>query len=177
MKDLEKYISESIFDEEDNIATMDTLVEMKNWIKKLSNADSYARTLDEIEKTIAKVSRKITKPSEIEEGEYLIAFYKDADKGTDNSNYIQCGLWIYYPYDRRGWKYVNANKSLVKDTKKNKRDPYLKDTIHFVDFKLSTTDISMMRRHITVYDAVYVLPAKYYKLIDLISEAPDRIYI
>ena len=173
MKDLEKYITESIFDEEDNIESLDTLVEMKNWIKKLSNANSYVKTLDDIEKVMAKKSRKVQTPSDVMEGQYYIAFYKD----VDNYNYIQCGLWIYYPYDRRGWKYVNANKAIVKDTKKNKRDPYLKDAIHFTDFKLSTTDISMMRRHITVYDAVYVLPAKYYKLIDLISEAPDRIYI
>lgn len=171
MKDLEKYIRESIFDEEDNISTMDAFVEMKNWIKKLSKAKEYEKTLDDIEKVMTRNSYKITKSSEVKEGEYFITFYRN----VDNPNFIQSGIYIFYPQARRGWKYVNINKAVVKDTVKDKYTQYLKNAINFSDFKYSVIDISNAANLFDANDSVYIFPEKYYKLIDLIREAPDRI--
>lgn len=48
MKDLNKYIKESIFDDEDIMDNMDDVVTINNWYNKLSNLDTYRKAFSEL---------------------------------------------------------------------------------------------------------------------------------
>jgi hypothetical protein len=73
VKDISKYIYESIFDEEDIMDKMDDVATINKWCNKLSNIDSYKKSFDEL---WAEVSQrcKFVKPSKIDSNHLYIVF-------------------------------------------------------------------------------------------------------
>lgn len=73
MKDLNKYINESLFDEEDIMNNIDDYATINKWCNKLSNIDSYKKSFDEL---WAEVSQKckLVKPSKIDSNHLYIVF-------------------------------------------------------------------------------------------------------
>lgn len=160
MKNLYKYIKESIFDVDDNINKLDDIAELHNWIQKFSDFNKFDQNTTKFLETILKEGSKIISRSKIKGGEYMVKFIDD-----ENGDYYNTGFYIYYPASSTTWRRVNVVRREVKDYLVGKRD--LKNKIDFNDFKNSTTDISLIRHRNQSY---YTLPKKYIKLIELIRE-------
>ena len=73
MKDLNKYIYESIFDDEDIIDNMDNVVTVDNWYNKLSNSDTYRKAFSELWTEVNKKC-KCVKVSHIKKDRSYIVF-------------------------------------------------------------------------------------------------------
>lgn len=162
MKDLSKYIEESLLDDEDILMNdIDNMVESKSWIKKFSDFEKFDDYLEEFEKSLIKYGAKKITASKIKGGEYMIRFFKD-----ELGDYINVGFYIYYPADANNYRRVNVIKMTVKDWLRHK--PYLKDQIRFNVSKHSVVDSSALKHK--RLGKMYSLPEKYYKLIDFIRE-------
>lgn len=160
MKNLTKYIKESIFDIDDNIDKLKDVAELHNWIRKFSDFNKFDQNTTEFLTTILKEGSKIISRSKIKGGEYMVKFIDD-----ENGYYHNTGLYIYYPASSTTWRRVNVVRREVKDYLVGKRE--LENKIEFNDFKNSVTDISLIRHRNQSY---YTLPKKYIKLIELIRE-------
>ena len=73
MKDISKYIYESIFDEEDIIDKMDDVVTIDKWYNKLSNLDTYRKAFSELWTEVNKKC-KCVKVSHIKSDRNYIVF-------------------------------------------------------------------------------------------------------
>lgn len=160
MKDLNKYINESLFDIDDNIDKLDDVAELHNWIQKFSDFNKFDHNTTEFLETILKEGSKSISRSKIKGGEYMVKFIDD-----EIGHYHNTGFYIYYPASSTTWRRVNIVRREVKDYLVGKRD--LKNGIDFNDFENSVTDISLIRHRNQSY---YTLPKKYIKLIELIRE-------
>lgn len=160
MKDLNKYINESLFDIDDNIDKLDDVAELHSWIQKFSDFNKFDHNTTEFLETILKEGSKNISRSKIKGGEYMVKFIDD-----EIGHYHNTGFYIYYPASSTTWRRVNIVRREVKDYLVGKRD--LKNGIDFNDFENSVTDISLIRHRNQSY---YTLPKKYIKLIELIRE-------
>lgn len=160
MKDLNKYINESLFDIDDNIDKLDDVAELHNWIQKFSDFNKFDQNTTKFLETILKEGSKSISRSKIKGGEYMVKFIDD-----EIGHYHNTGFYIYYPASSTTWRRVNIVRREVKDYLVGKRD--LKNGIDFNDFENSVTDISLIRHRNQSY---YTLPKKYIKLIELIRE-------
>lgn len=160
MKNLSKYIQESIFDIDDNIDKLDDVAELHNWIQKFSDFNKFDQNTTKFLETILKEGSKSISRSKIKGGEYMVKFIDD-----ENGDYHNTGFYIYYPASSTTWRRVNVVRREVKNYLVGKRG--LENKIDFNDFKNSVTDISLIRHRNQSY---YTLPKKYIKLIELIRE-------
>ena len=73
MKDISKYIYESLFDEGDIIDNMDDVVTINKWCNKLSDINSYEKSFNDL---WAEVDQKckLVKPSKIDSNHLYIVF-------------------------------------------------------------------------------------------------------
>lgn len=152
MKNLTKYIKESIFDIDDNIDKVSDVVTCKKWVDTFEITNDFKSSISEFISDLEKAGAKFTKKPI--SNTYMV-YYK---KMNDNSLYNWYIKFII-PNDKTSWK-----SALIGRTGR-----VLGRKIKYVYSDTTTSDISIIKRDIKK-DGAYVLPEKYYKMIDIIRE-------
>lgn len=152
MKNLTKYIKESIFDIDDNIDKVSDVVACKKWVDTFEATNDFKSSISEFISDLEKAGTKFTKKPI--PNTYMV-YYK---KMNDNSLYNWYIKFII-PNDKTSWK-----SALIGRTGR-----VLGRKFKYVYLNNTTSDISIIERDIKK-DGAYVLPEKYYKMIDIIRE-------
>lgn len=152
MKDLNKYIRESILDVNNNIDKVSDVVACKKWIDTFEATDDFKSSISEFISDLEKDGAKFTKKPI--PNTYMV-YYK---KMNDNSLY-NWYIKFMIPNDKTSWKTAMIGRTGKKFNKK----------FNYVYSDMMTSDISIIERDIKK-DGAYVLPEKYYKIIDIIRE-------
>lgn len=152
MKNLSKYIQESIFDIDDNIDKIDDDVSFYKWIAEFESTSDIRKTIDDFLNDIIKRGGKLIKTNTLK-GDEIFVIYAINDK----VNYYEWFISFYWPKSRNLWRQASIGK-----TKWHKNIKFL-----YPDNTLS--DKSRIQNMYMNKDII-ILPKKYMKLINLIRE-------
>jgi hypothetical protein len=151
MKNLSKYIQESIFDIDDNIDKVEDEIIFRDWLNKFQNTSNFEKTYSDFLKDIIKRGGKHITSNTLKGDEIFCRC--QINKPTD---YYQWFITFYWPVTSKYWKQVSigmAGKTGVRFTYPDK----------------TLLDKSSICNRIGTEDIVS-LPKIYLKLIDLICE-------
>ena len=102
MKNLSKYIRESIFDIDNNIDKVEDEVIFKAWINKFENTSNFEKTYNDFLKDIIKRGGKHITSNSLKGGEIFCRC--KINKPTD---YYQWFITFYWPATSKYWKQVS----------------------------------------------------------------------
>lgn len=127
MKDISKYIYESIFDEEDIMDKMNDVATINKWCNKLSNIDSYKKSFDEL---WAEVSQrcKLVKPSKVDNNHLYIVFKTESIDSMFLGSTVRFTIILIEPVKNTG----KFTRSLIK-CEINSEDAKFPSKIYFYD--------------------------------------------
>lgn len=152
MKTLEKYIYESLFDIDNNIDKVGDIVACKKWVDTFEATNDFKSSISEFISDLEKDGAKITnKPIP---NSYMV-YYK---KMNDNSLYNWYIKFII-PNDKTSWKIAMIGRT---GRMGGRKFVYIYSDAMVADISKVESDIKK--------DRAYVLPEKYYKIIDIIHE-------
>ena len=157
MKNLTKYIKESIFDVENNIDKVGDVVACKKWVDTFATTNDFKSSISEFISDLEKAGTKFTKKPI--PNTYMV-YYK---KINDNSLYNWYIKFII-PNNKTSWKSAMIGRT----------GRMLGRKIHYIYSDTTTFDKSIIERDIKK-EGAYVLPEKYYKIIDIIQERSEYI--
>ena len=152
MKTLEKYICESLFDIDNNIDKVSDIVACKKWVDTFETTNDFKSSISEFIDELKKNGAKFTKKPI---SNTCIVYYKKVNDYSLYNWYIK----FFIPYSNNSWKTAIIGRTGRVGGRKF--ECIYSDTI--------VADISIVERDIKK-DGAYVLPEKYYKIIDLIRE-------
>lgn len=144
MKNLSKYINESLFDEEEILYNMDDIVTINKWCNKLSDIDSYKKSFDELWVEVSKKC-KLVKPSKIDNNHLYIVFKTESINAMFLGSTVRFTIILIEPVKNTG----KFTRSLIK-CEINSEDTKFPSKIYFYD--QSTT---IPRRDILPRKSVY----------------------
>ena len=148
MKDLEKYIRESIFDVWDNIENVD--VEM--WVTRFENSSNLQKTIEEFINTVIMDGAYKTTSPKLKGDEIFIRYV--FNKPGDIYEYL---IQFYWPESNKMWRqFLIVKKGHEKKVKFENYSQSLVSKAKYCDMVLNKN--------------VIVLPQKYIKLIDRLCE-------
>lgn len=151
MRNLTKYLYESIFDIDDNISNVDNSTLAYKWVNEFENTNNIKKTFDKFFKEVIKQGGYREKLSKLK-GDEIFCRYIINDKGSIYEWLID----FYYPVTHNAWHQVIVFKMGHKNNIEfNKSD--------------STTDKERLLDVLLSRD-IFVIPKKYIKLIELIHE-------
>ena len=151
MKNLSKYIWESIFDIDNNIDKVEDEVIFQEWINKFENTSNFEKTYNDFLKDIIKRGGKHITSNSLKGGEIFCRC--KINKPTD---YYQWFITFYWPATSKYWKQVSIGQAG-------------KVGIIFAYPDKTLLDKSSICNRIESEDIIS-LPKIYLKLINLISE-------
>lgn len=127
MKTLEKYIYESLFDEEDIMSKIDDAATINKWLNKLSNMDSYKKSFDEL---WAEVNQrcKLVRPSKIDSNHLYIVFKTESINSMFLGSTVRFTIILIEPVKNTG----KFTRSLIK-CEINSEDAKFPSKIYFCD--------------------------------------------
>lgn len=152
MKNLTKYIKESIFDIDNNIDKVSDIVACKKWVDTFESTKDFKSSISEFISDLEENDSKIIKKPI---ANTYIVYYK---KMNDNSLY-NWYIKFLVPCRNNSWKIAMIGKT--------GRMGGRKFVCIYSDAMVA--DISKVEEDIKK-DGAYVLPEKYYKIIDIIRE-------
>lgn len=146
MKDLNKYIRESIFDEEEILCNMDDIVTINKWCNKLSDVDSYKKSFHELR---AEVNQKckLVKPSKIDSNHSYIVFKTESINAMFLGSTVRFTIILIEPVKNTG----KFTRSLIK-CEINNEDAKFPSKIYFYD---QSTTIPRSKGEILPRKSVY----------------------
>ena len=106
MKNLSKYIRESIFDIDNNIDKVEDEVIFQEWINKFENTSNFERTYNDFLKDIIKRGGKHITSNSLKCGEIFCRC--KINKPTD---YYQWFITFYWPATSKYWKQVSIGQA------------------------------------------------------------------
>lgn len=151
MKNLSKYIQESIFDIDNNIDKVEDEIIFRDWLNKFQNTSNFEKTYSDFLKDIIKRGGKHITSNTLKGNEIFCRC--KINKPTD---YYQWLITFYWPATSKYWKQA----SIAKAEKLGVRFTYPDKTL---------LDKSSICNRIEMEDIVS-LPKIYLKLINLICE-------
>jgi hypothetical protein len=151
MKNLSKYIQESIFDIDDNIDKVEDEIIFRDWLNKFHNTSNFEKTYSDFLKDIIKRGGKHITSNTLKGDEIFCRC--QINKPTD---YYQWFITFYWPVTSKYWKQVSIGKAG-------------KTGVRFVYPDKTLLDKSSICNRIGTEDIVS-LPKIYLKLINLIYE-------
>jgi len=151
MKNLSKYIQESIFDIDDNIDKVEDEVIFRDWLNKFKNTSNFEKTYSDFLKDIIKRGGKHITSNTLKGDEIFCRC--QINNPTD---YYHWFITFYWPVTSKYWKQVSIGKAG-------------KTGVRFTYPDKTLLDKSSICNRIGTEDIVS-LPKIYLKLIDLICE-------
>ena len=152
MKNLSKYVQESIFDIDDNIDKVDDDVFFYKWITEFESTSDIRKTINDFLNDVIKRGGKFIKSNSLK-GDEIFVIYAINNK----TNYYEWFISFYWPKSHNLWKQASIGKS-----------KWHKD-IKFLYPDNTLLDKSGIQNRIMNKDII-ILPKKYMKLIKLICE-------
>ena len=148
MKDLGKYIEESIFDVDDNIENMDVEI----WVTKFENSSNLQKTIEEFINTVIMNGAYKTTAPKLKGNEIFVRYV--FNKPGDIYEYL---IQLYWPESNKMWRqFLIVKEGHNKKVKFNNYSQSLISRAKYCDMVLNKD--------------VIVLPQKYIKLIDKLCE-------
>ena len=152
MKNLSKYVQESIFDIDDNIDKVDDDVFFYKWITEFESTSDIRKTINDFLNDVIKRGGKFIKSNSLK-GDEIFVIYAINNK----TNYYEWFISFYWPKSHNLWKQASIGKS-----------KWHKD-IKFLYPDNTLLDKSGIQNRNMNKDII-ILPKKYMKLIKLICE-------
>ena len=106
MKNLSKYIWESIFDIDNNIDKVEDEVIFQEWINKFENTSNFEKTYNDFLKDIIKRGGKHITSNSLKGGEIFCRC-----KINKPTNYYQWFITFYWPATSKYWKQVSIGQA------------------------------------------------------------------
>ena len=171
MKDLNKYIGESLFDVDDNIDNVSVSVENRKWFKKLTNSSGIMLSdfLDDIYKAIKKDKGRVCQSlSQMDYDENYIRFDVVESKNPMRNKSIKL-IISFLLGNRHSWKgYTIKHYSLnehINGVVNYTRCGYM---MHKTDFKYDT-------KNYTITSKTFTMPKNWEGIVELIENDGELI--